>query len=62
MNKGIDTTIKDAFEEKVICKTELTPFEYFKLGWKAANTVCSKTAYQELPEKTWEDVVNNKKG
>ena len=57
MNKGIDTTIKDAFEEIVIRKTELTPLEYFELGWKAANTVCSK---KELTKKTWEQVINNK--
>ena len=59
MNKGIDTTIEDSFAEVVIRKKGLTPLEYYELGYKAALAVCSK---KELTEKTWLDVVNNKKG
>ncbi len=34
MNEGIDTTVRDAYEEKVIVKNKLT-WEAFKIGYNS---------------------------
>lgn len=55
MNTGENTEIRDAFEEIVIREKELTPIEYFELGYEA----CKRTKDKPL---TWESVINNTNG
>ena len=73
MNKGIDTTIEDYYNEHVIIKTKRT-FEAFRIGYNAVHDqsvnkaieigkeIARRDKEEENQEDDWLEVVNNKKG
>lgn len=70
MNKGIDTSVEDAYEEHVIIKTPDT-LKAFKIGYNSVHNqsvnraieIGKHIAIKHLEEHDeWEHVINNKKG